>query len=385
MTEDENAGRRQRRRDGLARQRFEPHAVEADPDRRRRGPDRPMRQPHDGKQGLRRTGDWVAVTSFVSAATASAGSIAQRAPGTTHMPEPFRGTYTVLVTPFTADGAVVDLPALRRLVEFQITEGIDGLIPLGSTGEFLSVSREERTAIVETVVRTTAGRVPVLIGTGAEDTREAVALSREAEALGADGVMVIPPFYSVPTEDELFVHYSRIAEAISIPIMVYNNPATANVDLLPATLARLSTIPNCRYVKESTLEVTRVRDIIAACGERMTVFAGVLGYESAWLGATGWVAVCSNVAPRLSRDMFAAFDADRTRALALYRRLAPLLPWVGGPRYVSGTKAAFRLLGMDMGPPRPPRLPLPERDLPALAAVLQAMELLPDAPRAAAE
>jgi len=305
--------------------------------------------------------------------------------GVVPVQKPFRGTYTVLITPFTEGGDSVDLPALARLVEFQIAEGIDGLIPLGSTGEFLSVSREERTSIVECVVRTAAGRVPVLIGTGDEDTRAVVAMSREAEALGADGVMIIPPYYSVPTEDELFHHYKTVADAIGIPIMVYNNPATANVDMGPATLARLSTIPNCRYVKESTLEVTRVRDIIAACGERMEVFAGVLGYESAWLGAIGWVAVCSNVVPRLSRDMFAtaAFEADRAKALPLYRRLAPLLPWVGGPRYVSGTKAAFRLMGMEMGVPRPPRLPLPASDLPALASVLQTMGALPATARAA--
>jgi 4-hydroxy-tetrahydrodipicolinate synthase len=291
--------------------------------------------------------------------------------------EPFRGTYTVLVTPFTADGSAVDLAALRRLVEYQIGGGVRGLIPLGSTGEFLSVSREERAAIVDCVVQAAAGRVPVLVGTGAEDTRDAVALSREAEAQGADGVMVIPPFYSVPTAQELQHHYDAIARAIGIPIMVYNNPATANVDLTPPILAELSRIPNCRYVKESTLEVTRVRDIIALCGDRMEVFAGVLGYESAWLGAVGWVAVCSNVAPRLSAGMFdaAAFAADRETALALYRRLAPLLPWVGGPRYVSGTKAAFRLIGMDMGPPRPPRLPLPAEDLPALAEVLRGIGL----------
>ena len=299
--------------------------------------------------------------------------------------EPFRGCYTVLVTPFTPDGAAVDLPALRRLVEFQVAEGVRGLIPLGSTGEFLSVSREERAAIVDCVVGTAAGRVPVLVGTGMEDTRDAVALSREAEALGADGVMVIPPFYSVPTPEELQHHYDAIARAIGIPIMVYNTPATANVDLTPAILSDLSRIPNCRYVKESTLEVTRVRDILAVCGDRMEVFAGVLGYESAWLGAIGWVAVCSNVAPRLSSEMFhaAAFDADRDRALALYRRLAPLLPWVGGPRYVAGTKAAFRLMGMDMGDPRPPRLPLPARDHPALAAVLRGIGLDVAAPLAA--
>ena len=288
--------------------------------------------------------------------------------------QPFRGTYTVLITPFTSDGAAVDHAALKRLVDFQIEQGIDGLIPLGSTGEFLSVSRDERTAITETVVATAAGRVPVLIGTGAEDTRDAVALSREAETLGAQGVLVIPPFYSVPTEDELYHHYKTIADAIAIPIMVYNNPATANVDLTPPILARLATIEGCRYVKESTLDVTRVRDIVALCGDDMDVFAGVLGYESAWLGAVGWVAVCSNVVPRLSRDMFAAAaQGDRATALPLYRRLAPLLPFVGGPRYVSGTKAAFRLMGMDMGPPRPPRLPLPPEDEAALAHVLAAL------------
>lgn len=290
------------------------------------------------------------------------------------MPEPFRGTFTVLVTPFSPDGATVDLPALERLVAFQIEEGVEGLIPLGSTGEFLSVSRDERAAIVETTVRAAAGRVPVLVGTGAEDTRDAVALAREADAQGADGVLVIPPFYSVPTADELYVHYKKIADAIGIPVMVYNNPATANVDLTPDILARLSTIEGCRYVKESTLEVTRVRDIIQACDGRMEVFAGVLGYESAWLGAAGWVAVCSNVAPGLSARVFrAAAAGDVATALPLYRRLAPLLPWVGGPRYVSGTKAALRLIGRDMGPPRPPRLPLPEQDLPALEAVLRGL------------
>ncbi len=292
------------------------------------------------------------------------------------MPEPFSGTHTVLVTPFTPDGAGLDLPALERLVDYQIENGVEGLMPLGSTGEFLSVSHEERTAVIETVVRAARGRVPVIPGTGAEDTREAVALAREAEALGAQGVLVIPPFYSVPTEDELFAHYAAIGHAIGIPVMLYNNPATANVDLTPPILARLSTIENCRYVKESTLEVTRVRDILALCEGRMTVFAGVLGYESAWLGAVGWVAVCSNVAPRLSADMFrAAAAGDRATALPLYRRLAPLLPWVGGPRYVSGTKAALSLIGRDMGPPRPPRLPLPEHDLPALAAVLHGLGL----------
>jgi 4-hydroxy-tetrahydrodipicolinate synthase len=299
----------------------------------------------------------------------------------------FRGTYTVLVTPFTADGAAVDHDALRRLVEFQIAEGIHGVIPLGSTGEFLSVTPDERRAIVDTVVTSAARRVPVLIGTGGEWTRDVVAMSREAEAQGADGVMIIPPFYSVPTEEELYVHYKAVADAISIPIMVYNNPSTANVDMLPETVARISTIPNCSYIKESTLDVTRVRDIVRLCGERMTVFAGVLGFESFWMGAEGWVAVCSNVAPRLSAELFNASRdrRDLDEATAIHRRLIPLLPWVGGPRYVSGTKAAFEMMGMSMGPPRAPRLPLPEKDRPSLRKALAEMGLLPAGHRVAAE
>lgn len=294
------------------------------------------------------------------------------------MAKRFRGTYTVLITPFTADGSRVDLPAMADLVDWQIAQGIDGLIPLGSTGEFMSLSVEERSAVAETTIRAAAGRVPVLIGTGHEDTREVVRASREAERLGADGVMIIPPFYSTPTEDELFHHYRTIAAAISLPIMIYNNPATANVDMRPETVARLSRIDNVAYIKESTLEVTRVRDIIDLCGDRMTVFAGILGYESFWLGAQGWVAVCSNLLPRESAELFAlvADRRDQPAALALYRRILPIVRWVGGHRYVSATKAGFAMMGRPVGEPRPPRLPLPQADRVALRRDLAALGLV---------
>ena len=220
--------------------------------------------------------------------------------------------------------------------------------------------------------------MPVLIGTGAEWTDEVVRTSREAESMGADGVMIIPPFYSVPTDDELYAHYKKVSDAISIPIMVYNNPATANVDMMPELIARLAQIPNCQYVKESTLDPTRVRDIIRLAGDRMTVFAGVLGYESFWLGAEGWVAVCSNVIPRWSAELFelVADKRDMDAALALYKKMTPLLWWVGGPRYVSGTKACFEMMGMPMGAPRAPRLPLPEAQRPALRELLRQIGVL---------
>jgi 4-hydroxy-tetrahydrodipicolinate synthase len=272
----------------------------------------------------------------------------------------FRGTYTVMITPFTPAGDV-DVEGLSAFVDWQIAEGIHGLIPLGSTGEFLSLDDDEKALVAETVIRQAAGRVPVLIGTGAEDTREVVRLSRRAESLGADGVMIIPPFYSTPTDDELVHHYKTVADAISLPIMVYNNPATANVDLKPALVARLAEIDNCLYIKESTLEVTRVRDIIRLCGDRMTVFGGILGFESFVEGAQGWVAVASNVVPAAMARIFSLVADDQAIAKAreLYLQYLPLIEFVGGQAYVAGTKALLGHMGFAAGHPRPPRLPLP--------------------------
>ena len=280
----------------------------------------------------------------------------------------FRGTYTVMVTPFAQDGSV-DAAALAAFTEWQIREGIHGLIPLGSTGEFLSLSQDERSEVAETVIRAARGRVPVLIGTGAEDTREVVRASREAETLGADGVMIIPPFYCTPTEDELFHHYKTVAEAISIPIMVYNNPATANVDLKPEFVARLAQIDGCRYIKESTMDVTRVRDILRLCGDRMTVFGGIMGFESFCVGAQGWVAVPSNIAPGpLSRLFSLVADEHKlVEARDLYLHWLPIIQAVFGQAYVGGTKALLRRMGLPAGQPRPPRLPIPAAEEARLA------------------
>lgn len=279
------------------------------------------------------------------------------------MKKSFRGTYTVMITPFDAAGAV-DAGALAAFTEWQISEGIHGLIPLGSTGEFLSLSGAERTLVARTVIDTARGRVPVLIGTGAEDTREVVRHSQEAEELGADGVMIIPPFYCTPTDDELVHHYRTVARAISIPIMVYNNPATANVDMKPGLVSRIAEIEGCDYIKESTLEVTRVRDIVRLCGDRMAVFGGVLGFESFVEGAIGWVAVASNVAPGPMARLF-ELVADAGRIMegrALYLHWLPIIEAVFGQRYVGGTKALLAHMGFAAGAPRPPRLPLPAED-----------------------
>jgi 4-hydroxy-tetrahydrodipicolinate synthase len=289
----------------------------------------------------------------------------------------FRGTFSVMVTAYDDSGAF-DPGRMARFTDWQVTEGIHGLIPLGSTGEFLSLSAREREAVARCVVETVAGRVPVLLGAGAECTEDVIENCRMAAAVGADGVMIIPPFYATPTEEELYRHYARISEATELPIMLYNNPATANVDLTPPLVARLSTLRGVDYIKESTMDVTRVRDILDLCGDRMTVFGGIMGFESFVNGAEGWVAVASNILPRDSARLF-TLTADRQdydAARALYARILPVIRLVGGHRYVSATKAALELMGLPTGAPRSPRLPLPEADMPELLAALKAVDLL---------
>lgn len=293
------------------------------------------------------------------------------------MGQKFRGTYSVMVTAFDAEGRV-DLARMAAYTEWQVEQGIHGLIPLGSTGEFLSMTDAERESVARCVIDTVAGRVPVLIGTGSENTDDVIRYSRQAEALGANGVMIIPPYYSTPTEEELFEHYRRIAAAISVPIMIYNNPATANVDLTPPIVARLSTIEGVSYIKESTMDVTRVRDILDMCEGRMTVFGGIMGFESFMNGAQGWVAVGSNIMPReLSQlfDLSVAGDLDGARAL--YRQILPVIRLVGGHSYVSATKSALAMLGFPVGDPRPPRLPTHTAELDAVACALEAAGLSP--------
>ena len=290
----------------------------------------------------------------------------------------FRGSYTVMVTPFREDGRGIDEAATRRFVDWQIREGVPGLIPLGSTGEFLSVTDEERTRLIEILVDQARGRIPVIVGTAAEWTDVAVRHSREAERLGAAGVMVVPPFYSSPTEDELFEHYRRIGEAISIPVMVYNNPNTSNVDLRPEFVARLGEIDTVRYIKESSGDITRVREITRLSGDRVAVFAGYHPFDSMVLGAHGYVSVCGNIVPRHSADLYrlTVTEGDVDGGRDIYHRLLPLLDAIAGDLYVSATRAGMEMVGMPAGDPRPPRLPLPEGPREALRTVLEDLGVL---------
>ena len=285
----------------------------------------------------------------------------------------FRGTFTVMVTAFDNNG-LIDLDAQARFTEWQVDSGIHGLIPLGSTGEFLSMSFSERKAIAECVIKTVNGRVPVLVGAGAESTEEVIDNVEMAENLGADGTMIIPPFYSTPNRLELLKHFERISQSATKPIMLYNNPATSNVDLTPDLVADLSHFQHIDYIKESTMDVTRVRDILELSEGRMNVFGGIMGYESFLSGACGWVAVGSNIMPKEFSLLFSCAykDKDLKEARRIYKKLLPIIRLVGGHRYVSATKAALMEIGQSVGLPRSPRLPLPDSEM---SIVNEALEM----------
>jgi 4-hydroxy-tetrahydrodipicolinate synthase len=217
------------------------------------------------------------------------------------MIEQFRGSYGVTITPFTEDGKKIDIPAWKRFIDWQISEGSPGIIILGTTGEFLTLTDDERTQFVEATVKHARKRIHVLVGTMNAYTPNAVRYSREAEKLGADGLMIIPPYYYTPTDDEIHAYYKAICEKVSIPIMLYNNPYTSNVDM-PATLvARLTKdFEQIRYIKEASQDMARVFDIGELTKGVMNVFAGQRVVESYMYGAVGYVDPYCNFIPRAS-------------------------------------------------------------------------------------
>jgi 4-hydroxy-tetrahydrodipicolinate synthase len=230
----------------------------------------------------------------------------------------FRGSYSVTVTPFTADRSAVDLAALERFMSWQVDSGVPGVIVLGTTGEYLTVSDDERAAIVETTVKTVAGRAHVLVGTMNAYTPHAVRYSKQAEELGADGLMVLPPYYYTPTDDEIWNYYKAVSESVALPIMLYNNPVTSNVDMSAALVGRLTRdFENVRYIKESSGDIARVRDVIEATDGVMNVYAGERQVDSFLLGAVGYVNPWGNYVINSYRvwDLLVAGRLDDARTL----------------------------------------------------------------------
>lgn len=217
------------------------------------------------------------------------------------MVETFRGSYGVTITPFTEDGSRIDFKAWKRFLDWQLSVKSPGIIILGTTGEFLTLTDEERSEFVEATVKYVKRRMHVLVGTMNAYTPRAVRYSREAETLGADGLMIIPPYYYTPTDDEIFAYYRAICEAVSIPIMLYNNPYTSNVDMSAKLVGRLTkAFEQIRYIKEASQDMARVYDIVEETKGVMNVFAGQRIVESYLYGAVGYVNPYCNYIPRAS-------------------------------------------------------------------------------------
>lgn len=286
-----------------------------------------------------------------------------------------QGVCAALVTPMTPQQQI-DLPTLAGFVDFLIEEGgIHAVAPLGSTGEYYALTGEERQAVLKATLEAVAGRVPVVAGANAGATREVVDYCRRAEQLGAAGVLLAAPYYSLPTADELFAHFRAVNDAIGIPIMLYNYPGRTGVDMTPERIERLAELDRVRYVKESSGDVTRVSEIIRRCGRRISVLCGcdTIALESFVLGAVGWVGGVVNVLPRAHVELYrlAVVEQDFAAARRLHYRLLPGLAMIeGGGKYTQYVKAGCGLTGHEVGPPRQPLLPATPEELARLRDVL---------------
>lgn len=260
----------------------------------------------------------------------------------------FTGSLTALVTPFTEEGAF-DEAAFRALVEWQIAEGTNGLVPVGTTGESPTLSHEEHRAVVRACVEVAAGRVPVVAGAGSNNTTEAVELVRFAESVGADAALVVTPYYNKPVQRGLYEHFAAVARATRLPIFIYNIPPRSVIDMVPETMGRLARdFPNIVGVKDATGKVERVSEQRIACGAGFIQLSGedasALGFNAH--GGVGAISVTSNVAPRLcAQFQQATLGGDRARAIELQDRLMPLHKALFIEPGVSGSKYALSRLG----------------------------------------
>jgi len=282
-----------------------------------------------------------------------------------------KGSFTALITPFK-DGAV-DEAAFGRLVDWQISEGTHGLVPVGTTGESPTLSHSEHMRVVELCVETAAGRVPIIAGAGSNSTSEAVEFTRHAKAVGADAVLSVAPYYNKPTQEGLYQHFATIADAVDIPMILYNIPGRSIVEISVETMARLSQIANIAGVKDATANLLRAsrdreatsKDFIQLSGEDGTA----LGFNAH--GGLGCISVTSNIAPRACAEFqTVCLAGDFSSALKIQDRLMPLHDALFVESSPAPTKYAASLLGLCEADVRLPIVPVSEN---ARAIIRQAM------------
>ena len=284
----------------------------------------------------------------------------------------FSGSFVALITPFK-DGKV-DVERLRELVEFQIANGTNGLVPCGTTGETATMTEEEDELVIGTVVETAAGRVPVVAGTGSNDTRKSIQYTKNAQRLGSNGVLVVAPYYNKPTQEGLYLHFEAIAESTDLPIIMYNIPGRTNVNMAPETIARLAEIKNIVAVKEASGNLEQIASVAKLCGPDFDIFSGddTLTLPIMAVGGVGVISVVANIYPRAVADMCSAFMAgDIKRARELYFHLFDLCKAMFIETNPIPVKTAAGLMGMCSPDLRLPMSPMAEGNVRKLREVLQ--------------
>ena len=284
----------------------------------------------------------------------------------------FSGAFTALVTPFR--NGEVDVEALEGLVEFQIGQGIHGLVPCGTTGETPSMSEEEDRLVIGTVVRVANGRVPVIAGTGSNSTHMAIKYTRMAEEEGADGSLQVAPYYTKPTQEGLYRHFTAIAESTGLPIVLYNIPGRTSVNISAETTARLAEIPNIVGTKEATHSMDMASDIRRLCGEEFDILSGddSLTLPLMSLGGRGVISVAGNVAPAVVSDMVnALLEGDFERGRELHYDLLPLCRALFVETNPIPVKTAASILGLCSDEMRLPMIPLAGENLDHLRRVME--------------
>ena len=271
--------------------------------------------------------------------------------------EQFAGVTVALVTPF--EGGEVDYDGLRRLVDWHVEQGTDCLAPVGTTGESPTLDHAEHERVIATVAECARGRIKVMAGTGSNSTREAIRLTRFAKKAGADGALMVGPYYNKPTQEGYYRHFAAVAEAVDLPVVLYNIPGRTGSNILPETVARLAEIPTVVGIKEATGSLDQASQIAALCD--LTLLSGddSLTLPLMSIGGRGVVSVVGNVVPRDLKALVAAFDAGRTaEALRWHRKLFPLCrDMLGVATNPIPIKTAMKLLGRDTGELRLPLCP----------------------------
>lgn len=287
----------------------------------------------------------------------------------------FHGSLTALITPMEEDGGV-DFGAYARLIDWQIEQGTTGLVPVGTTGESPTLSHDEHKAVVEAAIAAARGRVPVMAGAGSNATAEAIQLARHAERAGADAVLVVTPYYNKPTQEGLYRHYKAIAEAVALPVYIYNIPGRSVIDMSVETMARLAALPNIAGVKDATANLARPLHTLRACGPDFCQLSGedhtALAYLAA--GGQGCISVTANVAPGLCAQMHAAWARGDVRgAMDIQMRLLPLHDAMFCESNPGPVKYAASLLGFGTNFVRLPLVPVSEASAARVkAAMLEA-------------